>query len=54
VHLAALRRKLGDPALIETVYGHGFRLADRETVAAADAAAGGSQAWPSGGAGDRA
>ena len=28
VHLAALRRKLGDPALIETVYGHGFRLAD--------------------------
>jgi DNA-binding response OmpR family regulator len=29
VHLAALRRKLGDPALIETVYGHGFRLADR-------------------------
>ena len=30
VHLAALRRKLGDPALIETVYGHGFRLADRE------------------------
>jgi DNA-binding response OmpR family regulator len=29
VHLAALRRKLGDPTLIETVYGHGFRLADR-------------------------
>ena len=29
VHLAALRRKLGDPSLIETVYGHGFRLADR-------------------------
>ena len=28
VHLAALRRKLGDPTLIETVYGHGFRLAD--------------------------
>jgi len=28
VHLAALRRKLGDPSLIETVYGHGFRLAD--------------------------
>ena len=27
VHLAALRRKLGDPTLIETVYGHGFRLA---------------------------
>ena len=33
VHLAALRRKLGDPALIETVYGHGFRLADRPAVA---------------------
>jgi DNA-binding response OmpR family regulator len=43
VHLAALRRKLGDPALIETVYGHGFRLADRET-AAGDPVAGGSQA----------
>jgi DNA-binding response OmpR family regulator len=28
VHMAALRKKLGDPALIETVYGHGFRLAD--------------------------
>ncbi len=28
VHLAALRRKLGDPAMIETVYGRGFRLAD--------------------------
>jgi DNA-binding response OmpR family regulator len=28
VHLAALRRKLGVPSLIETVYGHGFRLAD--------------------------
>jgi DNA-binding response OmpR family regulator len=28
VHLAALRRKLGDPTLIETVYGHGFRLSD--------------------------
>lgn len=26
VHIAALRRKLGDPALIETVYGRGFRL----------------------------
>jgi len=37
VHLAALRRKLGDPSLIETVYGHGFRLADRPT---ADQAAG--------------
>jgi DNA-binding response OmpR family regulator len=28
VHMAALRRKLGNPKLIETVYGHGFRLAD--------------------------
>jgi DNA-binding response OmpR family regulator len=28
VHMAALRKKLGDPRLIETVYGHGFRLAD--------------------------
>jgi DNA-binding response OmpR family regulator len=28
VHIAAIRRKLGDPALIETVYGRGFRLAD--------------------------
>jgi DNA-binding response OmpR family regulator len=49
VHLAALRRKLGDPALIETVYGHGFRLADRETsptadTLAGDTLAGGSQA----------
>jgi DNA-binding response OmpR family regulator len=26
VHLAALRRKLTDPAVIETVYGRGFRL----------------------------
>jgi len=26
VHVAALRRKLGAPGLIETVYGHGFRL----------------------------
>ena len=44
VHLAALRRKLGDPALIETVYGHGFRLADRETAPTADVLAGDSQA----------
>jgi len=40
VHLAALRRKLGDPTLIETVYGHGFRLsdhaADDQTARAAD------------------
>ncbi len=28
VHMAALRRKLRVPSLIETVYGHGFRLAD--------------------------
>jgi len=27
VHVAALRRKLGDPALIETVRGIGLRLA---------------------------
>jgi DNA-binding response OmpR family regulator len=27
VHIAALRRKLGDGSLIETVYGRGFRLA---------------------------
>ncbi|MGH3274507.1 MAG: response regulator transcription factor [Streptosporangiaceae bacterium] len=26
VHVAALRRKLGVPGLIETIYGHGFRL----------------------------
>jgi DNA-binding response OmpR family regulator len=26
VHMAAVRRKLGDAALIETVYGRGFRL----------------------------
>jgi DNA-binding response OmpR family regulator len=42
VHLAALRRKLGDPALIETVYGHGFRLADRETLLAGDPQTGGA------------
>lgn len=29
VHIGALRRKLGDPALIETVRGVGYRLADR-------------------------
>jgi len=33
VHLAALRRKLGDPTLIETVYGHGFRLAGKPAAA---------------------
>src|SRR6202021_2348965 len=35
VHMAALRRKLGDPGLIETVYGHGFRLADLGSPAGA-------------------
>ena len=44
VHLAALRRKLGDPTLIETVYGHGFRLADRESAPAGESLAGGSSA----------
>lgn len=29
VHIAALRRKLGQPALIETVHGRGFRLGPR-------------------------
>jgi len=29
VHVASLRRKLGDPELIETVYARGFRLAAR-------------------------
>jgi DNA-binding response OmpR family regulator len=29
VHMAALRRKLGDPSLIETVYSRGFRLGPR-------------------------
>ena len=28
VHIASLRRKLGDPTLIETVRGVGFRLRD--------------------------
>jgi DNA-binding response OmpR family regulator len=28
VHVAALRRKLGRPSLIETVYGRGFRLSE--------------------------
>jgi DNA-binding response OmpR family regulator len=26
VHMAALRRKLGDPGLVETIRGVGFRL----------------------------
>lgn len=29
VHIAALRRKLGDPSVIETVHGRGFRLGPR-------------------------
>jgi DNA-binding response OmpR family regulator len=29
VHVASLRRKLGVPGLVETVYGRGFRLGDR-------------------------
>ena len=28
VHVAALRRKLGVPGLIETAYGRGFRLGE--------------------------
>ena len=28
VHMASLRRKLGLPGLIETIYGRGFRLGD--------------------------
>jgi DNA-binding response OmpR family regulator len=28
VHIASLRRKLGDPDLVETVRGVGYRLAD--------------------------
>jgi DNA-binding response OmpR family regulator len=28
VHVASLRKKLGQPRMIETVYGRGFRLAD--------------------------
>lgn len=30
VHVASLRRKLGDPGLVETVYGRGFRLRARQ------------------------
>jgi len=30
VHVASLRRKLGDPSLIETVYGVGYRLSSIE------------------------
>ena len=31
VHIASLRKKLGDPELVETVRGVGYRLADRST-----------------------
>ncbi|MFR0358695.1 response regulator transcription factor [Streptomyces sediminimaris] len=31
VHIAALRRKLGVPGLVETVYGRGFRLGTPDT-----------------------
>ena len=30
VHIASLRRKLGDPSLIETVRGVGFRMRPRQ------------------------
>jgi DNA-binding response OmpR family regulator len=33
VHVAALRRKLGLPGLVETVYGRGFRLGEPGTAA---------------------
>jgi len=33
VHVAALRRKLGVPGLVETVYGRGFRLGEVEAEA---------------------
>ncbi|MEY9844310.1 DNA-binding response OmpR family regulator [Streptacidiphilus sp. BW17] len=33
VHMAALRRKLGVPGLVETVYGRGFRLGSDFTTA---------------------
>ncbi|WP_084724807.1 response regulator transcription factor [Streptacidiphilus melanogenes] len=36
VHIAALRRKLGAPGLVETVYGRGFRLGDPSGVADTD------------------
>ncbi|SEM04131.1 response regulator transcription factor [Streptacidiphilus jiangxiensis] len=32
VHIAALRRKLGVPGLVETVYGRGFRLGDTDAA----------------------
>ncbi len=42
VHVASLRRKLGDPALIETVRGIGFRLATSEPATSPDHGSG----WP--------
>jgi len=36
VHIAALRRKLGVPGLVETVYGRGFRLGTPEPGPAPD------------------
>jgi DNA-binding response OmpR family regulator len=38
VHVASLRRKLGVPGLIETVYGRGFRLGDISDLAHAGGA----------------
>src|ERR1700759_677817 len=45
VHMAALRKKLGDPGIIETVYGHGFRLAASGSPASPGASW--SCSWPS-------
>jgi Response regulators consisting of a CheY-like receiver domain and a winged-helix DNA-binding domain len=39
VHIAALRRKLGVPGLVETVYGRGFRLGTPEPGQEPDAGA---------------
>jgi DNA-binding response OmpR family regulator len=47
VHVASLRRKLGIPGLIETVYGRGFRLSD-----VADLADPGPAGGAAGGAGE--
>jgi DNA-binding response OmpR family regulator len=38
VHVASLRKKLGDPRWIETVRGVGFRLRTPDDVAAASSA----------------
>lgn len=40
VHIGALRRKLGAPGLIETVYGYGFRLCDSAPGSAGQEATG--------------